>query len=209
MTFLPEDYKDVPQAPSSYMKFKNGPNRFRILSPAIVGWEYWNLDNKPVRQEKPFNDIPADIKLDPKGLPTRINHFWAFVVWNYEEKAIRILEITQATIQRAMKIKIDNRHGDALGYDFIITRTGKGLDTDYDIDTGNQEPVSPEIMNAYNAKKVNLRALYSGDDPFATEQKKSSPGAAAEVTESSSAAQESQPVVSQGVSEVRAEDVPF
>jgi hypothetical protein len=200
MTFLPEDYKDVPQAPSSYMKFKNGTNRFRILSPAIVGWEYWNLENKPVRQEKPFDMIPADIKLDLKGMPTRINHFWAFVVWNYEDKAIRLLEITQATIQRAMKIKIDNRKGDALGYDFIITRSGEGLDTDYDIDTGNPEPVSSEIMNAYNAKKVNLKALYSGGDASAAassaEQEKSSPEAAGEATESPA-------------EEVKAEDVPF
>lgn len=195
MTFLPSDYKDVPQGASGYMKFKKGTNRFRILSPAIVGWEYWNKENKPVRQKEKFTLIPEDIKLDDEGMPTRITHFWAFAVWNYEEKSVQILEITQSTIQRAMKIKIDNRAGDALGYDFIITRTGDGLSTDYDIDTGNPEPVSPEVVKLSEAKKVNLEALYSGADPFATEQKKSSP--------------ESNSDVSEPTEEVKTEDAPF
>lgn len=190
MTFLPGDYKEVPQAPSGYMSFKKGTNRFRILSPAIVGWEYWNRLVKPVRSKETFTELPADIKLDNEGSPTKVKHFWAFAVWNYEEKAIQILEITQATVQRAMKIKIDNRSGDALGYDFIITRSGDGLDTEYDIDTGNPEPVSPEITKLYASKKISLEALYSGADPFAaskpTEQPKSSPGPNSEATEDSS-----------------------
>ena len=41
--FLPSGYKEV----SNYMKFVDGENRFRILSPAIVGWEYWNEDVDP------------------------------------------------------------------------------------------------------------------------------------------------------------------
>jgi hypothetical protein len=202
MTFLPGDYKEVPQAPSGYMKFKKGANRFRILSPAIVGWEYWNKESKPVRKKDKFTEFPSDIKLDGEGNPTRINHFWAFVVWNYEEKSIQVLEITQSTVQRAMKIKIDNRGGDALGYDFIITRSGEGFDTEYDIDTGSPEPVSPEITKLYTSKKINLEALYSGGDPFAapkpTEQPKSSPGADSSVSESP-----------ETVEEVKVEDIPF
>ena len=67
-----------------------------------------------------------------------------------------------------MKIKIDNRKGDAKGYDFIVTKAGKGLLTDYDIDAGDSEPLPKEIEDAYNARPVNLEALYTGGDPFAT-----------------------------------------
>lgn len=174
--FLPTDYKEVPQAPSNYMKFKPGPNRFRILSHAIVGYEYWNMLNKPVRQRQKFDTIPADIKIQ-NGKVTDVRHFWAFVVWNYEAKMIQILEIIQASIQRQMKIKIDNRGGDATGYDFIVTRSGEGMDTEYDVDTGEREPVSDEIMKQYQSKNINLEALYNGGDPF-----NSSPNAQKEPT---------------------------
>src|SRR5689334_1732559 len=128
--FLPNDYS-VPEAQSGYMKLKKGPNRFRILDHAVTGYEYWNIENKPVRQHKPFDLIPEDIKLNDDGTPTQTRHFWAFPIWNYQERAVQILEITQSTIQRAMKIKIDNRQGDAMGYDFIVTRTGEGFNTEY------------------------------------------------------------------------------
>jgi hypothetical protein len=154
------------------MKFKEGVNRFRILSPAITGYEYWNVLNKPVRQEKPFDLIPNDIKFNDDGSVSAIKHFWAFVVWNYEEKMVQILEITQATIQRGLKIKIDNREGKATENDFIITKSGKGLLTEYDIDVAEASPVSPEIMKAYEAKNISLEALFTGADPFTASDNK-------------------------------------
>ncbi len=164
MTFLPSNY-EVPQAPSGYMKLQEGTNRFRILSSAVTGYEYWNVENKPVRSREAWKLVPPDIKINEDG-SFRIAHFWAFVVWNYQENLIQILQITQATIQRAMKIKIDNRKGDAKGYDFIVTRTGKGLLTDYDIDVSEASPLTPEIEAAYQAKSINLDALFDGGDPF-------------------------------------------
>lgn len=167
MSFLPETYT-VPESASGYMKLKQGSNRFRILSPAIVGFEYWNKENKPVRSRENWDLIPQDIKLASDGMPTPIKHFWAFVVWNYNENLVQILEITQATIQRGLKIKIDNREGKATDNDFIITRTGEGMDTEYDIDVAEASPLKAEIEIAYKAKKIDLEALFSGGDPFAT-----------------------------------------
>jgi hypothetical protein len=46
--FLPEGY-EVPKSGGNYMKLKQGPNKFRILSAPIIGWEYWSEDRKPVR----------------------------------------------------------------------------------------------------------------------------------------------------------------
>lgn len=166
MTFLDPNYS-IPEAPSAYMKLKQGVNRFRILSPAVTGFEYWNKDNKPIRSKKNWDLIPQDIRIGDDGMPTNIKHFWAFVVWNYEEKMVQILEITQATIQRGLKIKIDNREGKATENDFIITRTGKGFDTDYDIDVAESTPLAPEIESAYKAKNIDLEALFTGADPFA------------------------------------------
>ncbi len=174
MTFLPPQY-NVPDAPSPYMKFKQGTNRFRILSSAVTGWEYWNVLNKPVRQKEEFNAIPLDIKLNPDGTYSQIKHFWAFIVWNYEEKMVQILEITQASIQRGLKIKIDNREGKATENDFIVTRTGTGFDTEYDIDVADPSPVPPDAVMALKAKKINLEALFGGGDTFSSSEAQNEP----------------------------------
>lgn len=163
--FLPNTYT-VPQPPSPYMKLKQGANRFRILSPAITGYEYWNVLNKPVRQKEQFNVIPLDIKIKDDGTYSAIKHFWAFAVWNYQENMVQILEITQSSIQSAMKIKIDNREGNASENDFIITRTGTGFDTEYDVDVANPSPIPTDAVVAYKAKPINLEALFGGGDPF-------------------------------------------
>lgn len=191
MSFLPTSY-NVPESASGYMKLKQGANRFRILSPAITGFEYWNKDNKPVRSKTNWDLIPQDIKVGNDGMPTAIKHFWAFVVWNYNENLIQILEITQATIQRGLKIKIDNREGKATENDFIITRTGEGMDTEYDIDVAEASPLKHEIEIAYKAKKMDLEALFTGGDPFVTSM-------------------QSQPVESkiEGNNEVNVENIPF
>ena len=166
-SFLPTNYK-IPDAKSGYFKLKDGANRFRILSPAITGYLYWSQDSKPVRQKEQFDIIPKDIKLNNDGTYTQIKHFWAFLVWNYDQKMVQILEITQGTIQRGLKTKIDNREGKATENDFIVTRSGTGFDTEYDIDVADPSPVPPDAVMALKAKKINLEALYGGGDPFSS-----------------------------------------
>lgn len=168
-----------------------GANRFRILSPAITGYEYWTKENKPVRSRENWDLIPQDIKVGNDGMPTPVKHFRAFVVWHYNENLVQVLEITQATIQRGLKIKIDNREGKATENDFIITRSGEGMDTEYDIDVAESSPLKAEIEIAYKAKKVDLEALFYGGDPFATTA-------------------QNQPVESKnGTSEVNTAEIPF
>jgi hypothetical protein len=81
---------------------------------------------------------------------------------------VQILEITQASIQRQLKTKIDNREGKATENDFIITRSGTGFDTEYDIDVTESSPVPTDAVVAMSAKKINLEALYGSGDPFAS-----------------------------------------
>src|SRR3989344_733949 len=104
MNFLEKDYK-MP-VNSNYYKFKEGKNKFRVLSDAITGWEYWTTENKPVRSEEPFEEMPEDIKKDKEG-KSRINHFWAFIVYSYENKRVQILELTQKSIMNAIKSYLD------------------------------------------------------------------------------------------------------
>lgn len=164
--FLPSNYQ-IPSE-SLYMKLKDGENTFRVLSHAVVGYEYWNKDNKPVRIKKMPEGIPEDIKFGEDGNPTKIKHFWAFVVWNYDAQAVQILEITQANIQRGIKALVDNkRWGDPHNYDITIIKTGTGRDTKYVVQ-GNPpiEPIPEDIKRKYEAKKINLEALFKGENPL-------------------------------------------
>lgn len=157
--FFPDKY-EVPVT-SNYMKFQEGSNTFRVLSPAITGYEYWNTDNKPVRSRVEITELPSDIKMDVNGA-IKVSHFWAFVVYNYEAKRVQILELTQKGIMKAIKAYVDNpKWGDPKGYDFIVTRTGSGLDTEYLVTTNpHSDPPAVKMPS------IHLEALYEGLDPF-------------------------------------------
>jgi len=164
--FFPDaDYK-LPIT-SNYMRLVEGVNKFRVLSSAIVGYEYFGQDNKPVRSREPFDETP-NIKTGG-----RVNHFWAFVVFNRIAERIQILEITQKSIMSQMKSYIDSPDwGNPKQYDLSIVRKGMTKnDTEYQVIPSPHKELESEIKDKYEAMTINLDALYSGDDPFAQSEK--------------------------------------
>lgn len=165
MTFLKEDYK-VPEASGGYMKLKKGENKFRIVSESITGYEYWNNSNKPVRSEEYPTNI-EDPKVNKDGSIQKPKHFWAFIVWDYADDSLKILEITQATIQQAIYTLFKNeKWGEPQAYDLVITREGDGLDTKYNTLPDPKTELTKEQQEAVKNAKINLKALYDGADPF-------------------------------------------
>lgn len=163
--FLPDGY-EVPVSSGNYMKFEKGDNLFRVLSSAVVGYEYWNHQNKPVRVTKKPESMPADIRLDEEG-EVKIKHFWAFIVWNYKAGKIQVLELTQATIQSAIENLVrDTDWGDPKGYDIKVTRTGEKLETEYTVSPKPHMPVKPEIASALASTPFDLKNLFKGEDVF-------------------------------------------
>lgn len=162
--FLKTDY-ELPIA-GNYMRLEKGDNQFRVMSSAIVGFEYWNNDNKPIRLKDKPESLPEDIRIE-KGVTSPIKHFWAFAVYNYKAKSIQILEITQKTIQASIMNLVKNKKwGNPKLYDITITRTGDGFETEYSVVPEPHSDIPEEAFKLYDAKKVNLDALYTGDDPF-------------------------------------------
>lgn len=164
--FLPDDYK-LPKPPSDYMTFEDGLNSIRILSSAITGYKYWSTSGKPIRSKTAWEELPSDIQANQQGKHV-IQHFWAFVVFNYNLKKIQILELTQSTIQKAIKALVSNpKWGDPKMYDIAITRTEENGITAYNVQ--GDPPIelpAQEILDALNKKHINLAALYDGSDPF-------------------------------------------
>ena len=166
MSFLPEGYK-VPATGGSYMKFKIGENRFRFLCSPIVGYGWWeDVDGgrKPKRVKK-SEGVPVEHAEDMK-------HFWASVVWNFDDERIQILEITQKGIMLSLSgLSKDNDWGSPVGnrgYDIVVTREGEGLETKYEVRSKPKRELDEGITQLYKDMKINLDALYAGDDPFST-----------------------------------------
>lgn len=164
-SFLPKGY-EAPVSGSGYTKLQDGDNVIRILSSAIVGFEYWDKDNKPVRSAEPFTETP-NIKSDKEGKPQKAKHFWAFAVWNYGTKAVEIMQITQKSIQSAISnLVADADWGDPKKYDIKITRSGAELTTEYAVSPKPAKALTAAIEKEYADKKINLDALYTGANPF-------------------------------------------
>lgn len=158
-TFLPKDYS-APKQGGNYFKFVKGENRFRIMSHAIVGFEYWNKDNKPVRSRTQFEGTPTDAKTDDEVFKQK--HFWAFVVYNYEEKRLQIMELTQTTIMSSIEALVANKKwGSPLGYDIVVQAEGDGLEREYTV-----VPEPHTKAPGADTSKINLEELFVAGDPF-------------------------------------------
>lgn len=163
--FLPKDYQ-VPSSQDNYFKFIKGENRFLILSSPILGYEWWTEDEKGRHPQRVPMNTPIPLK-DVED-PESIKHFWAMVVWSYEAKKVQILEITQKGIQKTLRaLSSDKDWGSpVMTYDIVVTRTGDGMETKYETLPKPAKKIDEGIVKLYEDMKINLQALYSGDDPF-------------------------------------------
>jgi hypothetical protein len=156
--FLPTDY-EVPSE-SNYMRFQQGENRFRILSKPIIGWEDWK-DKKPLRFQ--YNNKPKQA-VDPTK---PIKHFWAMVVWDYAKNKVSILEITQKSILSIIQgLCKDPDWGNPTEYDIKVKKTGSDMETKYETTPTPHKALAENIKTAFYGLKIDLNALFTGNDPF-------------------------------------------
>lgn len=163
-SFTPENYRE-PSSSDNYLKLKQGENRIRVMSSLIMGWEDWTVGEKPKPVRFRYEEKPEKPN-DPKR-PIRL--FWAFVVWNYAESKLQILQVTQASIRRAIhEISKDKDWGSPLNYDLKITRSGEELNTVYAVVPSPHSPTPIKAKKLLETTKINLEALFDNADPFDT-----------------------------------------
>lgn len=168
--FLPTDY-EVPKSQDKYIKFeKDSTVEFLPLESAIVGYEYWNLNDKPVRLRQMPETMPSDIKPD-KGGNKKIGHFWAFPVIEVDSGRVKVLEITQKTIQRAILAYVkNNKWGNpVMRYTFSITRDDSTDKTTYTTMANPAVEIPKEWTDTWaqaKAEGFDINRLYTGGDPF-------------------------------------------
>ncbi len=172
-SFLPKEAKE-PKSKSNYTKLVEGMHRLRVMSSAIVGYEAWKIDGEkksPVRYS--IDDAPP---FGPDGKEPK--YFWAFVVWNYGQERLQIMEITQKTIRTALQAYVDNEAwGDPKTYDIVINRKGTKLeDTEYTVVANPHTDVDEAVLQTYKDAKINLEDWREGKDPFTREEETNSDG---------------------------------
>jgi len=165
---IPKDTK-IPKSSGQFAKIQDGANRFRFLSDVVIGWEGWK-DKKPFRHEGAVCKIkPEQVDLNQNGKPN-INYFWAMVVWNYAEKRVQVLELTQKTIMSPLYDMEQNADwGDLKNYDIEINKKKEGDKTSYTVLGIPPKPLSEEIQTAYAETEVKLEKLFEGEYPMQDE----------------------------------------
>ena len=167
---LPKNLK-IPTSSGQFAKFQDGVNKFRVLSDVVFGWEGWK-NNKPFRHEGEVCKIKTEqVDLNKNGLPN-INYFWCFIVWNYKEEKVQVLEITQKTIMKVLyEYEQKPEYGDLKGYDVEITKTKDGGDkTTYMTIALPPKALSKEIKEAYEKTEVKLEKIFDGEYPIEEEE---------------------------------------
>jgi hypothetical protein len=169
--FLPKDYQ-APEVQSNYMTLEEGVNSFRVLSPAIVGYEWWveqGADGRRPVRVRTFEEIPDEVR-EATDTRQRARHFWAFTVYNYQTQSIQVLEVKQQTIMRALDSLVkSSKWGSPLGYDLTIEKVKTGSrdrDVEYHVIPEPPAPIDEGIAELSRQVPVRLEALYDGGDPF-------------------------------------------
>lgn len=173
--FLPKGF-EIPERAGNYVRLQEGENNFRILSSAILGYVRWADDVKrldgslgrgPIRKRMD-EDLEVEYGYGGSG---GWRHFWALVVYNYEAEKIQVWEITQKTIMRKIRTLTRSKDwGDPQGYDVVVMRNKTGpeaRDVEYDV---LPKPKAKFKEKTDGLEKIDLEALYSGEDPFVSER---------------------------------------
>lgn len=144
-TFLPKNFK-IPDAGNAFFKFKEGDNKFRVLTDAVIGVEGWR-DGTPFRRIGPDATIAEDeVDIDEKYGKPKINHFWAFMVWSYREEKVMLCQINQKNIQKAiLQYAQDKEWGSPKNYDITVTRV-EGAKVSYQVKPSPAKPLKADIQ---------------------------------------------------------------
>lgn len=160
------------------MKFDEGENRFRILTDARIGWEGWK-DGSPFRREGVDCNIEEDeVDIDEKYDKPKINHFWAFSVFDYADKKIKILTLTQKTVMKAIQGLVDDPDwGDPQKYDISVEKIKKGQKTSYSVKSYPHKALPKDIAKLVSESKIDLDSLFrepgeEEEDDFTKKQRK-------------------------------------
>lgn len=182
MNVLPDNDKELQGyegGTGGYTKFQEGDNRVRVLSSFIGGLEYYkdaNGDIVPRGERLRKGCQPVRSKDGEDWSPEEkaaCRSFWAGVVWNYDTNQVEIIKITQQGIKNPIRELLDDEDwGDFRGidgYDLVINKQKTNDKTTYSVRSKPKKKFDKDLLEETKGIKVNLEALYSGENPFSSQ----------------------------------------
>lgn len=167
-----KEFPKNPYAGGNYTRLAQGENRLRLFE-RIEGWEYWIDKNENVVPRgkrageggKPIRVGYAELTDLPEDARMNAQFFRAYKVFNYQSGQFEIAEFKQRSIiEPLITLQYDDDWGlpEMAQYDIVVKRTGEGLETQYSVTPKPKKPFEHMDRDI----KINLKALYKGEDPF-------------------------------------------
>lgn len=152
-SFLPEGYK-APAGSGSFMILEEGANRFRILDEAKIGWKGWKDDKSFARLGIDKNIEDDEVDEDNYG-NKNVYHVWIFKVFDRKTESVKLLEIRQKTVMKAIQGLIEQEDwGDPSDYDITITQSKEGGKTKYSVTPHPKKALAPEVEEVVEASEL-------------------------------------------------------
>lgn len=153
-SFLPADYS-IPEQAGPFMKLEDGQNRFRILGSPALGWIWWEDTPEGRKSHRvPYGSAENRPNQEAK-------HFWLIPVWNYNLKAVQMLEIAQKTLQEQILTFInDQAWGNPRGYDLAILKSGRDLSTKYQVMPQPHRQLPDQILAEISGLQLDPNAVF-------------------------------------------------
>lgn len=160
--FLPDNY-EPPSSGGGYTKLELGDNKLRLLSSPLMMWSCWT-DGKVKRLPYAQDNKPAK----GSGQKDSVKHAWGLVVFNYQTKAIEVLELDKQDIIAGLTTHAnDPDWGHPKHYDVVINKSGSGMDTEYKLVCKPKTEPSQEIVDAFVENPIDLnQLLVENGNPF-------------------------------------------
>ena len=132
MQFFAPEFKPEAAGGGEFVKMPSDGNRLlvKLLTPATIGYEYWNKENKGVRLREKPEATPTDIRKSTPNRREKVKQFYAFIVYVLptaagENGSFGIMQVSQQGIKEAI---YDMATGDEidLGEAFAVSIKASG-----------------------------------------------------------------------------------
>lgn len=144
---------------------QEGTSTVRVVSPFAEGYRY-NYENRDEAKEAgyPVFRITDEFALDNRD---KMRLSVQCVVWHYEDGELKSWDISQKNIIKAIRGYFENpKFGNPQKYDLIITRKGKGTDTEYQVQANPPEEIGDDIKEALSEVTIDITKVFDGESPI-------------------------------------------
>jgi hypothetical protein len=158
-----------------YFKPALGQNKILIVGDAVIGYEYWTAEEKPVRSKTKFDEPLDNPKVsqvkNPKTGETESKidgqkFFWAMPVYDFKDETFKLWQVMQKGVKESLASYQKNPEwGNPVGnYTLSIDRSGEGFTTKYNVVANpvKDKKALDAIMAKYATNTIDVdKALFS------------------------------------------------